>query len=120
MANLSYEHMFPLPRTSVPVQRALAAFRLTRSFLMLEDDYDVDWEVDANEPPADAHPHRVPLRGRTLVDRRDRRPAQVTPLTHTSPSPVTAPVASAPAPRERGADRRATRSASTRFDHDRG
>jgi hypothetical protein len=104
----------------VPVQRALAALRLTRSFLMLEDDYDVDWEVDANEPPADAHPHRVPLRGRTLVDRRDRRPGRVTPVSHACASPVAAPVAGTTAPRQRRADRSATRSASTRFDHDRG
>ena len=36
--------------------------RLARSFLLLEDDYDVDWEVDQDEPARDA-PHRAPLRG---------------------------------------------------------
>ena len=41
----------------------LGALRLTRSFLLLEDDYDVDWEVDRNEPAETLHPHRVALRG---------------------------------------------------------
>lgn len=85
-ANLSYEHMFPSLRTSVPAQRALGALRLTRSFLTLEDDYDVDWEVDANEPPADAHPHRTPLRGRAL----SRRPGSA-PVEHVCLCPVGAP-----------------------------
>jgi len=37
--------MLPSLRTSL-AQRALGALGLTRSFLLLEDDYDVDWEVD--------------------------------------------------------------------------
>jgi hypothetical protein len=65
--------MFPQARTSTLAQRALGALRLTRSFLLLEDDYDVDWEVDPNEHSRAPHPHRVPLRGRI----RDRRPGAV-------------------------------------------
>jgi hypothetical protein len=50
--------------------------RITRSFLTLEDDYAVDWEVDWDEPSGEtiAHPHRVPLRGRS-VRRRPGEPA---------------------------------------------
>ena len=32
------------------MRRASAALSLARSFLLLEDDYDVDWEVDQDEP----------------------------------------------------------------------
>ena len=59
--------MFSSPRTSTLAQRALGALRLTRSFLLLEDDYDVDWEVDQDEPRVSAHPHRAPLRGGTPI-----------------------------------------------------
>ncbi|MGA8365070.1 MAG: hypothetical protein WB709_11180 [Solirubrobacteraceae bacterium] len=56
---------------------------MARSFLLLEDDYDVDWEVDQDEFGQDRsmidgifdrpareraqmhHPHRAPLRGRS-------------------------------------------------------
>lgn len=55
------EHMFPSWRTSALAQQALSAFRLTRSFLLLEDDDRVDWEVDGGEP-ADARPSGAPLR----------------------------------------------------------
>ena len=48
-AFLSYEHMFSLAPTSKLAQRALGALRLARSFLLLEDDYDVDWEVGQDE-----------------------------------------------------------------------
>ncbi len=41
---------------------------------MLEDDYDVDWEVDWNEPTGETHPHRAPLRG-GVVPRRPGEPA---------------------------------------------
>jgi len=55
--------MFPSANSSL-ARRALDALRLTRSFLTLEDDYAVDWEVDRDEPSREApHPHRVPLRG---------------------------------------------------------
>lgn len=61
-ALVPYEHMFSSLRTSPLAQRALGALDLARSFLMLEDDCDVDWEVDRNELSAPIHPHRVPLR----------------------------------------------------------
>ena len=41
---------------------------------MLEDDCDVDWEVDWNEPIVPIHPHRVPLR-RGAYNRRPGTPA---------------------------------------------
>jgi hypothetical protein len=61
--------MFPSSRTSTLAQRALGALRLTRSFLLLEDDYDVDWEVDQDEHSQAPHPHRAPLRGRVPARR---------------------------------------------------
>jgi hypothetical protein len=76
--------MFPSSRTSRLAQRALGALRLTRSFLMLEDDYDVDWEVDPDEHSQAPHPHRVPLRA-SLPARRSGAPA---PVTHVCLSPV--------------------------------
>jgi hypothetical protein len=82
--------MFPSSRTSALAQRALGALRVTRSFLMLEDDYDVDWEVDPNEHSHASHPHRVPLRGR-LRDR-GRRPGAAVHQVQPCLSPV-APVA---------------------------
>jgi len=54
--------MFSSLRTSPLARRTLGALDLARSFLMLEDDYDVDWEVDRDEPTAPIHPHRAPLR----------------------------------------------------------
>jgi hypothetical protein len=66
--------MFSSLRTSPLAQRALGALDLARSFLMLEDDITVDWEVDWNEPFAPIHPHRVPLRRRS-----DRRPGRTAP-----------------------------------------
>ena len=63
--------MFPRPRTFKPARHTLGAVRLIRSFLLLEDDYDVDWEVDRDEQPPAAHPHRTQLRGRgTAAPRR--------------------------------------------------
>jgi hypothetical protein len=52
----------------------LGVARLTRSFLLLEDDYHVDWEVDRNEPAEAFHPHRVALRRRTRAGRPGRPP----------------------------------------------
>jgi hypothetical protein len=71
--------MFVTATTSSLAQRTLDALRLTRSFLMLEDDYDVDWEVDQDEPQAHHHPHRAPLRGPGRRSRRvsNRRPGAV-------------------------------------------
>ena len=66
--------MFPSSRTSTLARHTLGALRLARSFLLLEDDYDVDWEVDWNEPIGETHPHRAPLRGRS-VSRRPGQPA---------------------------------------------
>ena len=67
--------MFPSSRNRPIAQRALDALRLTRSFLMLEDDYAVDWEVDWSEPSDGSHPHRVPLR-KGFVRRRPGEPVQ--------------------------------------------
>jgi hypothetical protein len=78
--------MFYRTRTSTLAQRALGALRLTRSFLLLEDDYDVDWEVDPNEHLQAPHPHRAPLRGRE----RARRAGQPTPRDHVCVTPVRA------------------------------
>jgi hypothetical protein len=63
MGFLSYEHMFPPPPKNKLAQRALGALRVARSFLLLEDDYEVDWEVGQDERTAVPHPHRAPLRG---------------------------------------------------------
>lgn len=49
------------PKTKL-AQRALGAVRVARSFLLLEDDYEVDWEVGQDEPRHAPHPHRAPLR----------------------------------------------------------
>ncbi len=76
--------MFSSLRTSPLAQRALGALDLARSFLMLEDDYDVDWEVDRNEPSVPVHPHRVPLRRRSAI----RRGGSPGPLDHVCLSPV--------------------------------
>jgi hypothetical protein len=61
--------MFPPTRTSTIAQRALDAARLARSFLLLEDDYDVDWEVDQDQRDEPEHPHRAQLRNRARVRR---------------------------------------------------
>jgi hypothetical protein len=63
-------------------RRLLGALLTTRSFLLLEDDHDVDWEVDGDEPTGPqarglrsstrseahghggVHPHRMALRSR--------------------------------------------------------
>jgi hypothetical protein len=93
---LSYEHMFPRSTPPTRTRRARNALSLARSFLLLEDDYDVDWEVDQDEPgrgethqrrgatggndelgmrdilskpTAEFHPHRASLRGRSARKR---------------------------------------------------
>jgi hypothetical protein len=81
---ISCEHMFPPARTSTLAQRALDALRLTRSFLLLEDDHDVDWEVDQDEHSQVIHPHRAPLRGR----RGPRRPGQPAAAPHVCLCPI--------------------------------
>jgi hypothetical protein len=82
--NLGYEHMFSSLRTSPLAQRALGALDLARSFLMLEDDIAVDWEVDWDEPIVPVHPHRVPLRRRS----ESRRPGRVAPVAEACLSPT--------------------------------
>jgi hypothetical protein len=73
----------------VLAQRALGALRLTRSFLLLEDDYDVDWEVDWSEQARSIHPHRVALRERVFGgSRHRRRPGQPLP----APNPCSSPI----------------------------
>jgi hypothetical protein len=81
--------MFPSSCKSTLAQRALDALRVTRSFLLLEDDHDVDWEVDQDESTHAAHPHRAPLRGRG----HDRRPGQLEPVAHHCLSPARRPFA---------------------------
>jgi len=79
--------MFPSSRTDDLAQRALGALRLTRSFILLEDDYDVDWEVDQSEQLETPHPHRAPLRGIA----RDRRAGSVPAPAQTCLCPVGRP-----------------------------
>jgi hypothetical protein len=96
MENLQYEHMFSSthrPQHQRPLLRRLPSALLSiRSFLLLEDDYDVDWEVDRDEQgelvgpdtnghasvalrselggsEGNRHPHRMALQSR-LGDRR--------------------------------------------------
>jgi hypothetical protein len=84
--------MFPPTRTSTLAQRTLATLRLARSFLLLEDDYDVDWEVDREEPGQSVHPHRVALPGRMDGELlQPRRPGQPSAPLHVCISPVNAP-----------------------------
>jgi hypothetical protein len=69
-ACLSYEHMFPWSTPSPLARRARNALTLARSFLLLEDDYDVDWEVDRERPGRGAARGRTDDRGR--ADERGR------------------------------------------------
>ncbi len=68
--------MFPPAPPSKLAQRALGALRIARSFLLLEDDYDVDWEVDQDEYRPVAHPHRAPLRRGSTQRRAGHVPAR--------------------------------------------
>jgi hypothetical protein len=97
--------MFPSTRTSTFAQRALGALRLTRSFLLLEDDYDVDWEVDPNGHLQAPHPHRVPLRGRSSA-RREGAPERVA---HVCLTPVGQLSATRPLPTVRRGSQRSAR-----------
>jgi hypothetical protein len=100
--------MFAKTRTSKLAQRTLGALRLTHSFLLLEDDYDVDWEVDRDEELTQSHPHRVPLRGpaRHLRSMPSRRKGEVPSRT----LPCLSPIGSAC---ERSADGRTRRACAT-------
>lgn len=92
---LSYEHMFSSRRTSEARRRALDALGLIRSFLLLEDDYEVDWEVGQEELCEVDHPHRAALRTRAVADRlAHRRIGQPTPRPHICLSPVDRPARS--------------------------
>jgi hypothetical protein len=74
-------------------QRTFGALRLTRSFLLLEDDYHVDWEVDHDEPLTQKHPHRASLRGPASRSRNasDRRPGEADSAPTICLSPVDRP-----------------------------
>jgi hypothetical protein len=76
--------MFPTARTPKLAQHALGALRVARSFLLLEDDREVDWEVDKDEPTPPPHPHRGQLRRRRV----ERRPGTPVPTYHVCLSPV--------------------------------
>ena len=94
IAFLAYEQMFASTKNSSLAQRTLGALRLTRSFLLLEDDYDVDWEVDLDEPLTQTtHPHRASLRGPGSRSRRldKRRPGQGEATRHHCLSPIGRP-----------------------------
>jgi hypothetical protein len=76
-------------RTSTLGERALGALGLIRSFLLLEDDCEVDWEVGQDERFEVDHPHRAALRGRAAAERlARRRPGQPAPSPHVCLSPV--------------------------------
>ncbi len=100
-----YEQMFATARTSKLAQRTLGALRLTHSFLTLEDDYDVDWEVDRDEIQTQAHPHRASLRGPGRRSRRaaQRRSGQVPDRAHVCLTPVRETPAAAPRSRRQPA-----------------
>jgi hypothetical protein len=76
--------MFPRTPAKRFAQRALDALAPVRSFLLLEDDSDVDWEVDGEELTLHCHPHRRPLRGRFAA----RRPGQAQPSAQVCITPV--------------------------------
>jgi hypothetical protein len=67
--------VFSSDRTSKLAQRALGAVQIARSFLLLEDDYDVDWEVGQDGHGPVSHPHRAPLRGGFTQRRAGQLPA---------------------------------------------
>lgn len=83
-ASLRYEHMFSSLRRTLLAQRTLGALDLARSFLMLEDDDPVDWEVGWDEQITPVHPHRAPLRRQSAA----RRPAAPSPAAHECMSPT--------------------------------
>ena len=95
--------MFPSKRTSPLRQRALGALRLTRSFLLLEDDHEFGWEADQDEPVTASHPHRAPLR----TSARYGRPGQPPQAPMTCLCPIVARGPQRPAPQRRLAAGRA-------------
>ena len=95
-ASLACEHMFSRG-TSPLTQRALAAAGLTRSFLLLEDDRRVDWEVDeAGADPVRPHATGAALHHTGSDEARQAGSARSTPagvaavpLPHRRVEPVT-------------------------------
>src|SRR5271156_2333297 len=88
--------MFP-PSNHQLAQRALAAYLLTRSFLQLEADHDVDWELVHDARVQADHPRRGALGMRAIADRlAHRRPGEpargelpcLCPVGRTAPAPV--------------------------------
>jgi hypothetical protein len=71
--------MFSSAPKSKLAQRALGAVRVACSFLLLEDDYEVDWEVGQDEPRHASHPHRAPLRRGPVRRRPGQLPAPAQP-----------------------------------------
>lgn len=91
-SDVEYEHMFSSSQKRSLGQRTFSALLLVRSFLLLEDDCEVDWEVDQAErsrqarldragpvrqrnPDGGVHPHRFVLDSRLGA----RRPGAPTP-----------------------------------------
>ena len=86
--SLACEHMFSRG-TSPLTQRALAAAGLIRSFLLLEDDPDVDWEVDGQDGSGDAQTTAAALHARKLTRPvRTRRHGESAAASHPCLSPV--------------------------------
>ena len=101
--------MFSSIDTPLFARRLFEGLHLIRSFLLLEDDYDVDWEVDQdkpiewpmcgsrlsarNESDRGNHPHRVALSSRLGA----RRPGVPVPREHVCLCPLP--------PRERRGER---------------
>jgi hypothetical protein len=87
-ASLACEHMFSRG-TSRLTQHALAAAGLIRSFLLLEDDLGVDWEVDGQEDSGEGHAAAAALHGRKLTRPvRARRPGAPAARAHVCLSPI--------------------------------
>jgi hypothetical protein len=87
--------MFSPTRTSPLRRRARNALGLARSFLLLEDDYEVDWEVGQDERSEVDHPHRAALAPRAINDRlAHRRPGEPQAPPHPCLSPVNRPARS--------------------------
>ena len=107
VAFLACEHMFPSVRTSALAQRALDALWRTRSFLLLEDDHEVDWEVDENEPFTCAAMRRTPLRGVAARASGGRRPGRPAPAPQVCTAALEARVGDSP-PRSRSRPGRTT------------
>jgi hypothetical protein len=73
--------------TSTFTQRALAAAGMLRSFLLLEDDRSVDWEVDQDGETREVQVRRAPLHERRL---KPRRPGESPARPHVCLAPVEA------------------------------